>query len=177
MTNDLSGAVRHDANVLHARSVRATPILCASALLSSARAILFSPMPSLFLPGLASCRHAAAIRQLELARLTGLRPESLSRFERLRRPAGTGSIQRLADTLKVPIRALTGGVVDLGEHAGGDEAARLADKPRVADREVISERTCTDCGQTKPISAFVHILWNQKSTGFPLPGGLFGCWP
>ncbi len=120
MTNDLSGAVRHDANVLHARSVRATPILCASALLSSARAILFSPMPSLFLPGLASCRHAAAIRQLELARLTGLRP---------------GSIQRLADTLKVPIRALTGGVVDLGEHADGDEAARLADKPRVADRE------------------------------------------
>ncbi len=68
--------------------------------------IVSSVLRTSLLPGLASCRAAAGLTQTELARLASLTPESICRFERQRRAAGMGAIQRLAAALNVSIATL-----------------------------------------------------------------------
>jgi transcriptional regulator with XRE-family HTH domain len=64
-------------------------------------------MRTMLLPGLGSCRGNAGLKQFELAEMAGLTPETLSRYERQRRPASTAAAQRLADLLGVALEVLT----------------------------------------------------------------------
>ncbi len=97
-------------------------------------------MTSVLSPGLCGGRRTKRMTQVDLARAVGLRPETLCRLEKQRQDAGLASAQRIADVLRVPAGRLTLNM-------------RLFNSPR----RQFTEQACTDCGQTKPIEAFVPI--------------------
>jgi hypothetical protein len=81
-------------------------------------------------------------------------PESICRFEKQRRCAGIGATRRHAQALQVSVATLTGGV-EFGER----RTVRRAHEPLGARRvrELPSERTCADCGETKGLEMFQRI--------------------
>ena len=89
--------------------------------------------------------------QLELAQRVALRPETICRLEKQRQAAGIRAAQKLARALRVSPEQLTSGV----------DVAQIAPEVKRA-RQQQSERICTDCGQTKPVDAFVRIRACQE---------------
>jgi transcriptional regulator with XRE-family HTH domain len=116
-------------------------------------------LTSVLLPFLGRSRVAAGLSQVDLARRAGLMPESICRFEKQRRCAGIGATRRLAQALQVSVATLTGGV-EFGERRAVRRAHEPPEVRRV--RELPSERTCADCGETKALEMFQRIKAHEK---------------
>lgn len=98
------------------------------------------------LPGLRKYRRAAHMKQYELAQRVGLRPETICRLEKQRQAAGVDSVRAIARELGVSPEHLTSGV----DPVLASREARRALRRR-------GERQCTECGEVKPIAAYVPI--------------------
>ncbi len=135
----MAGAAGRDVDILHSAHYTRPAMECEPVLESA----------SFFLPRLRACRAAAGLKQNELARRAGISAESVCRFEKLRRAAGIRTIHTLAQVLGVPPGALL---------SSPSEPEIRPPKPATkVTRRSPTERTCTDCGKTKPIEEFVPI--------------------
>jgi len=98
---------------------------------------------------LRQARKKRRLTQIEVARRAQLSPESICRFEKLRRPASMDAAKRIAKVLNVPVTTLISG-----------PPVRVTR----AERTARTELTCKMCGVTKPLAGFIRI--KQTLTGY-----------
>jgi transcriptional regulator with XRE-family HTH domain len=120
---------------------------------------------TVLLQGLHKARKRAGLTQVELGEKASLSPESICRFEKLRRAASLKAADRLAQTLGVSVNKLLEGTpvridAPVFEKLNRPQAlpAQLGRSPALQPVggnliKARGTRTCTDCGESKPLDS------------------------